>query len=64
MTPAQLRKICETFNPGGQTRLAGLLDWTPRTIRNKLSGKTEITKSDELAIRHVMECLHAAGDRS
>lgn len=56
MTPAELRSVCDSLNPGGQTRLAELLGWTPRTMRNKLAGKTAITRSDELAVRHLMGC--------
>lgn len=59
MTPTHLRKICDSLNDergtGGQTKLAGLLEWEPRTIRNKLSGKSPITKSDALAIKAAVE---------
>lgn len=61
MTPAELRAICDSLNDergtGGQTRLAELLDWDSSTIRRKLAGKTRITRTDELAIRNVTECL-------
>ena len=55
MTPADLRKICDSLHPGWQTTLAGLLGWTPRTMRNKLAGKTKITKADELAIERALQ---------
>jgi hypothetical protein len=58
MTPTALRHICDSLNDkrgtGGQTKLARLLDWHPSTIRRKLSGKSKITKADELAIRQVI----------
>ena len=59
MTSTALRTICASLNPGGQTRLAKLLGVTPRTIRNKLSGKTPITQADELAIRQALVSLPA-----
>jgi plasmid maintenance system antidote protein VapI len=59
MTPAELRKICESLNDergnGGQTRLARMLKRSSRTIRNKLAGKTKITQSDVLAIERALE---------
>lgn len=59
MTPAELRRICESLNDesgkGGQTRLARLLRWSDRKVRRKLSGEP-ISYSDEMAIRHVLEC--------
>ena len=57
MTRSELRSLCEKLNPGGQTKLAGMLEWTPRTMRNKLAGKSKITKADAMAITHVMECI-------
>jgi hypothetical protein len=27
MTPADLRSICDSFNPGGQSKLARMLGW-------------------------------------
>jgi hypothetical protein len=60
MTPEELRAICDSLNDdrgtGGQTKLARLLDWDASTIRRKLSGDTKITRADELAIRHAVEC--------
>jgi hypothetical protein len=59
MTPDELRAICDSLNDergtGGQTKLAGLLRWDRSTIRRKLAGKSKITHSDELSIRHVFE---------
>lgn len=59
MTPASLRALCDSLNDkngtGGQTRLARLLKWDARTVRNKLSGSTRITHSNELAIRKALE---------
>lgn len=61
MTPSDLRKICDSLNDergtGGQTRLARMLKRSPRTVRNKLSGKTKITQSDILAISHIISCF-------
>lgn len=57
MTPIQLRRICNSLNPGGQTRLARLLGWNPSTIRRKLAGESKISKADELAIRFVLSEL-------
>jgi len=54
MTPAALRHICDSLNPGGQTKLAHLLGWDPSTVRRKLAGKSKITKSDELAIKSIL----------
>jgi DNA-binding transcriptional regulator YdaS (Cro superfamily) len=56
VTRADLRQICESLDPGGQTRLARLLDWHPSTVRRKLSGASKITKADELAIQAAI-CL-------
>jgi len=55
LTRSELRSLCENLNPGGQTKLAGMLEWTPRTMRNKLAGKTRITKADELAIERALQ---------
>jgi DNA-binding transcriptional regulator YdaS (Cro superfamily) len=59
MTPDELRAICDSLNDergtGGQTRLAGLLRWDPSTVRRKLSGRSKITHSDELAIIRAIE---------
>ena len=53
MTPAELRTICDEV---GKENLARSLEWTVRTVDRKLSGQHAITKADELAIRHVVEC--------
>ena len=57
ISPQELRTLCDLFNnprgTGGQTHLAEILEWTPRTMRAKLAGKSQITKADELAIRAV-----------
>jgi DNA-binding transcriptional regulator YdaS (Cro superfamily) len=55
MTPAELRAICDSLNPGGQTRLAELLGWDASTIRRKLSGATKISRADQLAILKAVE---------
>lgn len=59
MTPEELRAICDKLNDergtGGQTRLAGLLHWDGSTVRRKLSGKSPIALSDELAIERALE---------
>jgi hypothetical protein len=57
MTRRELRKLCDSLNPGGQTKLAGMLGWAARTMRNKLAGKTKITQSDELAVERAMQKL-------
>jgi DNA-binding transcriptional regulator YdaS (Cro superfamily) len=61
MTPVELRAICNVLNDdrntGGQTRLARLLGCDPSTIRRKLSGKSKISRADELAITKVVESL-------
>lgn len=61
MTPAELRAICDSLNDergtGGQTRLARLLGWDASTVRRKLTGKTGITRSDELAIERALQKL-------
>jgi hypothetical protein len=54
MTPAELRAVCDVV---GKSKLADLLGWTVRTMDRKLSGKHKITRADELAVRHVTECL-------
>lgn len=58
MTPAELRRICDSLNDerdtGGQTRLAELVGWDASTVRRKLAGKTKITKADALAIREAL----------
>ncbi len=53
MTPAELRRIATGY---GKQRLADALGWTVRTLDRKLSGQHAITKADELAVRHVVEC--------
>jgi DNA-binding transcriptional regulator YdaS (Cro superfamily) len=62
--PTALRRICDSLNnergTGGQTKLARLLGWHPSTIRRKLSGKSKITKADELAIRSVIADLKSS----
>jgi DNA-binding transcriptional regulator YdaS (Cro superfamily) len=55
MTLTELRSITNSLNPGGQTKLAVMLGWSPRTVRNKLAGKTSITRADELAIVKALE---------
>jgi hypothetical protein len=59
MTPADLRAITISLNDergtGGQTKLARLLGWHHSTVWRKLSGKSPITQSDELAIIKALE---------
>jgi hypothetical protein len=63
VTPAALRAICDSLNDkrgtGGQTKLARLLDWNYSTVWRKLTGKSTITRSDELAIRQALISLPA-----
>jgi DNA-binding transcriptional regulator YdaS (Cro superfamily) len=54
MTPAELRAVCDSLNPGGQTRLARLLGICPTLLRKKLAGKVGISRVDELAVKHVV----------
>ena len=59
MTPAELRRICDSLNDergtGGQTKLAELLGWDASTVRRKLRGASRITRSDELAIERAIQ---------
>jgi hypothetical protein len=48
LTTSPLCQICESLDPGGQTKLARFLGWHPSTIRRNLSGKSKITQADEL----------------
>jgi hypothetical protein len=54
----ELRAICDSLNDkrgtGGQTKLARMIGRSPRTMRNKISGKSPITQADELAIRQAL----------
>jgi len=58
MTPSDLRAITTSLNDervaGGQSKLARLLDWDYSTLCRKLTGKSPITQSDELAIRQAL----------
>jgi hypothetical protein len=63
MTPAddeqarlrvKLRAICDSLGYGGQSKLARMIGRSPKTIRNKLAGKSPIAQSDELAIRQAL----------
>lgn len=51
MTPTELRSICNSMNPGGQTKLARKLDVNPRTIRRWLAGKSRIPVAVGLALK-------------
>lgn len=55
MTPADLRAIINDLDPGGQTKLARLLDWHHSTVWRKLTGKSRITQADELAILKALD---------
>jgi hypothetical protein len=58
MTPADLHAICDSLNDergtGGQSRLARLLKWHHSTVWRKLTGKSPIKQSEELAIRQAV----------
>jgi DNA-binding transcriptional regulator YdaS (Cro superfamily) len=58
MTPAGLRAITTSLNDehgrSGQSKLARLLGWHHSTVWRKLTGKSSITHSDELAIRQAV----------
>src|SRR5271157_5907608 len=36
LTPAELRALCDSLNPGEQSKLARMLGCSPRTMRRKL----------------------------
>ena len=62
MTPftlRSLRSLCDSLNDergtGGQSKLARLLGWHHSTVWRRPSGKSRITKADELAIRKALE---------
>jgi DNA-binding transcriptional regulator YdaS (Cro superfamily) len=55
MNRTDLRRICNSLNPGGQTKLARRLGWSDRTVRNKIAGKSSITLADELAIQQALK---------
>jgi DNA-binding transcriptional regulator YdaS (Cro superfamily) len=65
VTRAELRAICDSLNDeygtGGQSKLARLLGWHHSTVYRKLTGKSRITPSDELAI---MKAVETNGSRS
>ena len=44
MTPAELHPLCDSLNPGGQSKLARLLGWHYTTVWRKLNGKSNITE--------------------
>jgi hypothetical protein len=54
MTPAALGHLCEAH---GHVRLARLLGWHYSTLWRKKTGKSKITKADELTIRLVIADL-------
>ena len=64
MTPVDLRVICGSLNykrrTGANSKLARLLGWHYTTVWRKLSGRSQITESDALAIQKAIEM---AGDR-
>jgi hypothetical protein len=59
MTPADLRAVCGSLNDergtGGQSKLARLLGWNHSTIWRKLNSQSNITTSDDLVIKKVLE---------
>ena len=55
MTLADLRSLCDSLNPGGQSKLARMLDWHYTTLWRKLNGKSKFTQSDEYAIQKAIE---------
>ncbi|WP_151458176.1 hypothetical protein [Tautonia plasticadhaerens] len=57
MTREELRLICDSLDPGGQSKLARMLNVDPRTIRRKLSGASRISRADELAILKAVEMV-------
>jgi hypothetical protein len=67
MAHTELRAMCDSLNDhrgrGGQTRLARLLGWDYLTLWRKINRKSQITQSDELAIRHVVRALYHEDSR-
>lgn len=61
MTPAArrkwLRKITDSLNPSGQTRLAEAMGRDASTIRKKLSGDLPISEDDVVLIGIALEKL-------
>jgi hypothetical protein len=53
-----LRRLCDSLNPGGQSKLARLLGWNYSTVWRKLNGKSRIIHSDEFAIKQALSGLH------
>jgi hypothetical protein len=66
MTPAELRSICDSLNPGGQSKLARMLPGrkpgksiSPRTVRRWLDRKEDVPPWAELAIRQALVLVPA-----
>lgn len=57
MTPVALRSICDSLNPGGQSKLARMIGVNPRTIRRWLAGTSDIPSLVELAIQQALADL-------
>jgi hypothetical protein len=59
VNPDDLRAICDSLNDergtGGQTQLARLLGWHYSTVWRKLTGRSQITRANELAIRSALD---------
>ena len=54
MTPIELRAICDSLNPGGQSKLARMIGVNTRTLRRWLSGKVDIPEIAAIAIKAVV----------
>jgi DNA-binding transcriptional regulator YdaS (Cro superfamily) len=54
MNPVELRSICDSLNPGGQSKLARMLGVSPRTVRRWVAGKYEIPTAIDLAIQQAL----------
>ena len=64
MTPSELRTICDSLNPGGQSKLARMLPVNDRTVRRWLSGERPIHQAMVARIRDLTEHLPSIENRS
>ena len=57
MPPSDLRSLCDSLNPGGQSKFARMLGWSHSTFWRKLNGKSKISESDAMAIQKALELI-------
>lgn len=55
MTPGEFRTLCNSLNPGGQTKLARMLKVNPRTVRRWLASKSRIPTAVTLLLEKLNE---------